>query len=154
SEGWELLFDGQNLEKWRSEKDDSFPSEAWIVKEGDLVLEKKGGNIITKEKYGDFELAWEFKLTPEANSGIKYFVDTINNASPGKTAVNRPEYQIIDDYNHSDIPKDPQGPSSTGALYHRCSPEDKVLSSGREWNEARIVAKGEDVEHWLNGNKL
>src|SRR5690606_6692837 len=79
SEGWEYLFDGQNLEKWRSEKSNNFPSDAWVIEDGALVMANKGGNIITREKYGDFELVWEFKLSPEANSGIKYFVDSITN---------------------------------------------------------------------------
>jgi len=154
SEGWELLFDGKNLDKWRSEKGETFPSEAWVIKDGALVLEQKGGNIITREKYGDFELVWEFNLTSEANSGIKYFVDTIDNNSTGKPAFNGPEYQIIDDFNHSQIKEDPHGLSSTGSVYLLYAPENKTLNPAGEWNEARIVAKGNHVEHWLNGKKL
>src|SRR5690606_3671632 len=133
--------------------EESFPSDAWVIEDGALVLEKKGGNIITKEKYGDFELAWEFKLTPEANSGIKYFVDNIDN-NTGKTAFNGPEYQIIDDFNHTEIKKDPHGTSSTGAMYLLYAPENKALNPAGEWNKGKIVAKGNHVEHWLNGTKV
>lgn len=154
SEGWELLFDGENLDHWRSVKNDSFPSHAWVIEDGSLVLNGKGGDIITKEKYGDFELAWEFNLTEGANSGIKYFVDSISHGETGKTALNGPEYQIIDDLNHDAIKDDPNGLSSTGSAYLLYAPENKTLHPAGEWNEARIIAKGGQVEHWLNGKKV
>ena len=153
SEGWEMLFNGENLQKWRSVKNDSFPSGAWVVDEGSLVLAKKGGDIITREKYGDFELAWDFKLTEGANSGIKYFVDTLYNTN-GDLVINGPEYQIIDDLNYEGIKDDPNGVSSTASLYLLYPPENKTLNPAGEWNHSRIVASGNQVEHWLNGVKV
>lgn len=153
SAGWELLFDGKDLQKWRSVNSETFPSDAWVIEDGSLVLAKRGGDIITREKYSDFELAWDFKLTEAANSGVKYFVDTIHNVN-GDLAFNGPEYQLIDDINHEEIKKDPHGVSSTGALYLLYAPENKTLNPAGEWNHARIVAKGNQVEHWLNGTKL
>ncbi|MEX2591916.1 MAG: DUF1080 domain-containing protein [Anditalea sp.] len=154
SEGWELLFDGEDLQKWRSVKSETFPSDAWVIEEGSLVLAERGGDIVTREKYGDFELAWDFKLTHGANSGIKYFVDSITNKSNGNVVINGPEYQIIDDLNHDEIKKDPNGLSSTGALYLLYAPENKTLNPADQWNHARIIAKGNQVEHWLNGTKV
>ena len=151
SEGWEMLFDGENLEKWKSVRADTFPSHAWVIEDGALVLNDRGGDIITKEKYGDFELTWEFNLTHEANSGIKYFVDTLINEATGEVSFNGPEYQIIDDSNHEAIKDDPDGLSSTASLYLLYEPENKTLHPAGEWNTAKIVAKGSQVEHWLNG---
>ena len=154
SEGWEMLFDGKNLEKWKSVRADTFPSHAWVIEDGSLVLNDRGGDIITKEKYGDFELTWEFNLTDEANSGIKYFVDTLINEATGDISFNGPEYQVIDDFNHEAIKDDPDGLSSTASLYLLYEPVNKTLHPAGEWNEARIVAKGNHVEHWLNGTRV
>lgn len=151
---WEILFDGENLDHWRSVSGDSFPYQAWVIEDGALVLNGKGGDIITREKYGDFELTWEFNLTQEANSGIKYFVDSIHHQETGQVSFNGPEFQIIDDTNHEAIKDDPNGLSSTAALYLLYAPENKTLNPAGEWNQARIVAKDGQVEHWLNGTKV
>ncbi|HLT06559.1 MAG TPA: DUF1080 domain-containing protein [Cyclobacteriaceae bacterium] len=154
NDDWEILFDGQRLDRWRSVKSDTFPSRAWVIEDDALVLNGKGGDIITKDKYSDFELVWEFKLTPEANSGIKYFVDTLVHQETGEVAFNGPEYQIIDDTNHEAIKDDPNGLSSSASLYLLYAPEDKMLHPAGEWNEGKIIAKGNQVEHWLNGTMV
>lgn len=154
SEGWQLLFNGQDLAQWRSVKHDNFPSEGWVIEEGALVLDGKGGDIVTREKYSDFELTWDFKLTHGANSGIKYFVDSISHQETGKAVINGPEYQIIDDLNYEGIKDDPNGVSSTGSLYLIYAPENKILNPEGEWNHARILSKDNHVEHWLNGKKV
>jgi hypothetical protein len=153
AEGWEMLFNGEDLQRWRSVKNDSVPSDAWVIEEGSLVLAKKGGDIVTREKYGDFELAWDFKLTEGANSGIKYFVDTLYHTN-GDFVINGPEYQIIDDLNYEGIKDDPNGVSSTASLYLLYAPENKTLNPAGQWNQSRIVARGNQVEHWLNGIKV
>lgn len=151
---WEVLFDGTNMDKWRGKTEPAFPSHAWKYADGILYLDGKGGDIITKETYSDFELEFEFNLTEKANSGIKYFVGTLVNEKTGASMINGPEYQIIDDYNHPEIKKDPNGLSSTGAAYLLYPPKNKTLHPHGEWNSGRIVAKGKKVEHWLNGAKL
>src|SRR5690606_23632934 len=72
----------------------------------------------------------------------------------GQIAFNGPEFQIIDDTNHEAIKDDPNGLSSTASLYLLYAPQNKTLKSAGEWNEARIVAKAGQVEHWLNGTKV
>lgn len=154
SEGWELLFDGKDLQKWRGVKSETFPSDAWVIEDGALVLAQRGGDIVTREKYGDFELVWDFKLTKGANSGIKYFVDTLIHQTTGDKVINGPEFQLIDDFNHAEIKDDPNGLSSTASLYLLYSPDNKSLKPAGEWNQARILAKANQVEHWLNGTKV
>lgn len=155
SNDYEMLFDGSSVEKWRSKQAQSFPDKGWKVAEGMLFLESKGGgDIITREKYGDFELLFEFKLTEGANSGIKYFVDTIYNEKTGNMMVNGPEYQIIDDYTYPGIKDDPNGLSSTAAAYLFYPPKNKSLKPHGEWNTGKIVARGNKVSHWLNGKKV
>jgi hypothetical protein len=152
--GWEILFDGNSVEKWRGKTQQEFPATGWKVENGLLFLDGKGGDIVTREKYGDFELIFEFNLTTGANSGIKYFVDTVVNRETGQKMINGPEYQIIDDYGHPGIKNDPNGLSSTASTYLLYAPENKKLNPPGEWNTGSIVAKGDKVEHWLNGIKV
>ncbi|HPF02552.1 MAG TPA: DUF1080 domain-containing protein [Bacteroidales bacterium] len=151
---WEILFDGRNMDKWRSKSDAGFPSVGWKIENGLLFLDGKGGDIITREKYSDFELVFDFNLTEGANSGVKYFVDTIKNGVTGNIMVNGPEYQIIDDYNYPGIKEDPNGLSSTASAYLLYAPENKKLNPHGEWNTGKIVVKGARVEHWLNGIRV
>ncbi|WP_114752122.1 3-keto-disaccharide hydrolase [Pleomorphovibrio marinus] len=152
--GWQVLFDGSNLDKWRSKTGPESPPQGWKIADNQLYLEGKGGDIITREKYGDFELAFEFNLTEKANSGIKYFVDEVLNEETGETMINGPEYQIIDDFKHPAIMDDQDGLSSTASAYLLYSPKNKQLNPPGEWNTGKIVAKGKKVEHWLNGVKV
>jgi hypothetical protein len=155
SEGWELLFDGKNTDKWRSVNSDNFPANGWTVEHGTLFLSgENAGDIITKEKFGNFELVLDFKLTHSANSGIKYFVTDMTNKADGKIFKNGPEYQIIDDYNHPEIKDHQHEKSSTASLYLIYAPQNKKLKPEGEWNQVRIIAKGKYVEHWLNGIKV
>jgi hypothetical protein len=155
SNNWEILFDGTGVDKWRGKTEDGFPKKGWKIENGQLFLaEKGGGDIITKETYSDFELVFQFNLTENANSGIKYFVGTIVNQETGSKMINGPEYQIIDDYNHIDIKDDPNGLSSTASVYLLYAPANKKLHPPGQWNTGRIIAKNGRVEHWLNGVRV
>ena len=68
--GWKLLFDGQSSEGWRRIGKDHFPERGWEVREGELcsnVSEEaalnSGGDIITCEQFGQFELVFEWKMS-------------------------------------------------------------------------------------------
>lgn len=152
---WEWLFDGTNTNKWRGVSSDKFPDDGWVIQNKTLSMAGKGGgDIITREKYDNFELLFEFNLTPLANSGLKYFVDSVENKHTGRKSINGPEYQIIDDHNHPEIKDQKHGKSSTAALYLVYAPQNKKLLPAGQWNQARIIANGKHVEHWLNGVKV
>jgi hypothetical protein len=152
---WEILFDGKSTHKWKSIHSDSFPSASWTIEKGCLVLNKKGGgDIITKEKYSDFDLSFEFKLTRFANSGIKYFVGEMESTKDKTKITNGPEYQIIDDFNHPAVKNHDHEEASTASLYLIYAPQNKKLFPDGKWNNGRIVSKGKSVEHWLNGFKV
>jgi hypothetical protein len=147
SRQWEILFDGSSVEKWRGFKRDSFPEKAWKIEHGMLKTIPGGEvvDIITKEKYADFELELEWKISPAGNSGIIYrvsedFPQTYNSGV---------EYQVLDDAKHADGKK-PQ--TTAGAVYALIEPKGKKLKTVGKWNKTRLVAKGPHVEHWLNGN--
>jgi hypothetical protein len=159
-EGWVLLFDGKSTDGWRGAKIATFPEHGWKVENGELtVLEsggaesRNGGDIVTIEQFSDFELSFEFKLTPGANSGVKYNVTGIDPGRPG-SALGM-EYQVLDDERHPDAKKGIAGNRTIASFYDviAASSEKKVKPIG-EWNHGRIIVKGPHVEHWLNGIKV
>src|SRR5438552_1308734 len=92
--GWKYAFDGSSSTGWKGYKGDSFPAKGWVVEDGTLHNTKGGGggDIVTTDQYGDFELSLDFKCSPGANSGIMYRV------ADGKSATysTGPEYQVLD----------------------------------------------------------
>ncbi len=149
--GWRLLWDGTSSAGWRGTRAEAFPAEIWRMKDGVLSVRAAGGHgsadIVTREAFGDFELSVDFKLTPGANSGIKYFV--MEGTSLGL------EFQLLDDALHPDAKAGRNGNRTLGSVYDLYPPAatKKVRPIG-EWNTARIVARGPHVEHWLNGEKV
>ncbi len=98
-QGWRLLWDGKTTKGWRSARGPEFPEKGWEIKDGFLTVmasggaeSANGGDIITEGKFSSFELKLEFKITEDANRGIKYFVDPEFNKGPGSSIGL--EYQI------------------------------------------------------------
>jgi hypothetical protein len=158
--GWRLLWDGKTTWGWRGARSEEFPEKGWEVADGVLtVLEsggaeaEAGGDIITVDPWSSFELKLDFNITPGANSGIKYFVDPELNKAKG-SAIGL-EYQILDDEAHPDARMGRDGNRTLASLYDLiAAPAGKPVHPVGEWNEARIVAEGNHVEHWLNGEKV
>ena len=91
-------------------------------------------------------------ITPGANSGIKYFVNTDLNQGAG-SAIGC-EFQILDDNLHPDAKLGVRGNRKLGALYDLIPvSDDKPFNKG-EFNTAVVIVQGNHVEHWLNGTKL
>jgi len=149
AEGWQLLFNGKDLEGWRRYNSNSKPLPGWKVADGLLTKTNRipGGDIITEAKFEDYELSWEWKIAEKGNNGIKYLVTEERKSAPG------PEYQLLDDNGHPDGKVGPK--RQTACLYDILPPAaDKPLKTPGEWNHSRIIVKGNLVEHWLNGAKV
>ena len=143
--GWRSLFDGRTTAGWRGYKRVDMPS-GWQVVDGALTRVSRAGDIVTADEFGDFELALEWKISPGGNSGIMYRVTEDADA----TYETGPEMQVLDDARHPDG----QSPlTSAGALYGLYPAPRGVVRPAGEWNAARIVVRGNHVEHWLNGVK-
>jgi hypothetical protein len=166
-DGWKLLWDGKTTQGWRSTHGDHFPEIGWTIEDGELVVlpaegdaNHSGGDIITVDKFRNFELSLEFKLSEGANSGIKYFMDP--NIMKERGSAIGLEYAIVDDATHPDAKMGVAGNRGQGALYDLIPPglmlepeeQQKLIRPIGEWNEARIVVKGKRVEHWLNGTRV
>jgi hypothetical protein len=164
--GWRLLWDGKTTQGWKAAKSNVFPEFGWEIKDGKLsVLESggsestHGGDIVTEDKFSSFELALEFKITPGANSGIKYFVDTSLNKGVGSSIGC--EFQILDDKLHPDAKKGTNGNRTVGSLYDvitaasysEPNKKKRTVVPGT-WNKARLIVNGGHVEHYLNNIKV
>ncbi|RRQ47512.1 DUF1080 domain-containing protein [Maribacter algicola] len=159
--GWQMLWDGKTTNGWRGARLDEFPDKGWEIEDGVLTVlssggeeSAAGGDIVTKETYGEFELKVDFKLTEGANSGIKYYVNTDLNKGPGSSIGL--EYQILDDQRHPDAKLgNHEGSRTVSSLYDLIkASEDKPINPIGEWNTAHIISKNGHVEHWLNGMKV
>lgn len=159
--GFFLLFDGKTAKKWRSVYSDAFPDKGWKVENGEITVLKSdggestnGGDIITRDQYAVFDLSFEFKMTPGANSGVKYFV-TLKEKTKG-SAIGL-EYQILDDKLHPDAKRGRDGNRTLASLYDLIT-SDREAHARRpigEWNRGRIVVANDNtVTHYLNGIKV
>jgi hypothetical protein len=146
ADGWRLLFDGRSLDGWRGYNNREIGA-GWTVEDGTLTRVGPGGDIVTVDRFEDFELTLEWKVEEGGNSGIFY------RAAEGEEQIyhSAPEFQVLDDANHVDG----QSPlTSAGSNYGLHAAPRGVVRPAGEWNAARIVVRGNRVEHWLNGVKV
>jgi len=155
SEGWVLLFDGKSSKGWIGAKIKTFPSSGWIIQDGTISTDPAergahgGGDIVSTDKYKNFELIVDFLYKPGANSGIKYFIDT--ESKNGSLATIGCEYQILDDKLHPDAKLGIGGNRKLAGLYDLLAPVNKRDNGPNRWNRAKIIVNGNRVQHWLNG---
>ena len=170
AEGWKLAWDGKTFDGWLAVKSGCKepPAKGWYIKDGTLTMrpvngiangqwfplppeDQKlggGGDIVTAGKYRDFAFKFDFRLTENANSGVKYFYDESLNKGTCE------EYQILEN-GHPDSDKGRDGNRKSGSLYDIIPAHaDRILKGAGEWNSGMIVSKGSHVEHWLNGEKV
>ena len=135
------LFSSDDFSQWTKVNGKPVGS-GWMIKNGVVHRKSLSGDIITKEKFKDFELTFEWKISEAGNSGIKY-------RTRGSLGL---EYQVLDDLKH----RDNKNPTHRAASLYElvAAPDSKPLKKVGEWNKGRIVAKGNQIEHWLNGEKV
>jgi hypothetical protein len=143
---WRALFDGASLKDWRGYKSDKVPG-GWRVENGTLTKDKPVADIVTRDQFGDFELDLEWKIGEAGNAGIFYR----GTEEYDHIYWSAPEYQLLDDIKGAD---NKSRLTSAGAAYAILPSPAGHLKPVGEWNRARIVVKGNQVEHWLNGVKL
>jgi hypothetical protein len=146
ADGWRLLFDGTQPVGWRPYRGQSMPA-AWVAENGVLMKRVATDDVITRDQFGDFELALDWKLSPGGNAGIFYR----GTEEYDHIYWSAPEYQLLDDARH---PDGSDRLTSAGAAYSLYPSPAGVVKAGGEWNSTRIIVKGSHVEHWLNGSKL
>jgi 3-keto-disaccharide hydrolase len=149
---WQVLFDGKTTASWRGFRRQTFPEKCWVIESESLKTvagcdKSDQIDILTLNKYKNFEFELEWRVDPGANSGIIYLVSE----DEDQTWKTGPEMQVLDDDKHPDgkIPK-----TSAGSLFALIAPANKTLRPVGEYNQARLVVRNGHVEHWLNGKKV
>ena len=153
---WEVLFDGLSTDAFRDYGINEFPEGVWIVENGILMTNPHTANrdLITKKRYKDFELEYEWAVDTAANSGVFFHMQ--ENLSMEAGNGNSPnwmdnfEIQILEDTYFYDT----TAIRSAGSLYDLISPTNKKLNPIGEFNKAVLSHKSGHVAHWLNGDKV
>lgn len=144
--GWKLLFDGVSTAGWRGLGMEEFPKDIWLIENGcfHCLGGPKSNDLVTVDTYENFELAFEWMVPKHlGNSGLKYRVQE----KKGQGFAFGPEYQCM--YDPDVVDK-----NATGSLYDVLPPVGKKLEPAGQFNQSRIVVRGNHVEHWLNGVKV
>lgn len=143
---WQPLFNGKDLSGWRGYRPQTVPP-GWTAVDGVLTKPRPTGDIITTGQYGDFELAFDWKLSRGGNAGVFYR----GTEEYDHIYWSAPEYQLLDDAHHAD------GRSrltSAGAAYAVYPSPPGIVKAAGQWNSSRIIVRGAHVQHWLNGHKV
>jgi hypothetical protein len=157
-DGWKLLFDGETTEGWRGYKKESFPV-AWNIDNNALHIQgsgrgeagaQDGGDIVYDQEFADFHLTVEWMVDSAANSGILYRgkekYDYI-----WKTA---PEMQVLDNKHHPDAKLGKNGNRKAGSLYDLIAADPQNFKGHGTWNQAEVIAKGNNIVHIQNGDTV
>ncbi|MEO5998600.1 MAG: DUF1080 domain-containing protein [Chitinophagaceae bacterium] len=138
--GFNVLFDGSNLEKWTGNKID------YVVDNGEILISPKDkghGNLYTSEEFSDFVFRFEFQLTPGANNGLG-----IRAPLEGDAAYVGMELQILD--NDADIYKSLKPFQYHGSVYGIIPAKREGMKPVGEWNYEEVIAKGNNIKVILN----
>ncbi|MGO9241703.1 MAG: DUF1080 domain-containing protein [Bryobacteraceae bacterium] len=183
-DGWILLFDGRSFNGWVDPNLKDPPAHAWEVADGCLKTVPHAAtreDLMSARKFRDFEMVFDWKVAPGANSGVKYRIQALvfmdadklrhgvpyeqqvefeyENHPPDRRSV-RPggryeEYPVAFEYQVIDSARHPdalRGAKYRAAALYGMSPVTSFQDHPQgEWNSSRIVLRGKHVEHWLNG---
>lgn len=155
------LFDGKSFKNFRTPSGVTAPSVSWRIV--DNAIESipdapRECDLWTAEAYDDFDLEFEWRIGRGANSGIKYLIQ----ASPtdhvkegGSEFVHENslgfEFQLVDSASHESRG---DAKHASGALYNYLPPTERKPYPTGEWNSGRLVVKGNNAEHWINGKRV
>ena len=156
-DGWVSLFNGKSTEHWRAYGKEEFPL-GWEI-DGDAIHvigsgrgeAGHGGDIITQNKYGNFELELEWKVDTGGNSGIFYLAQEIEGQPIWKSS---PEMQILDNFNHPDAKLGIAGNRQAGALYDLIPAVPQNAKGPGEWNKVKVLVYKGTVVHYMNGEQV
>ena len=157
SQGWILLFDGKTSEGWRGYNKTTFPA-AWTVENGALRLKGSGNGeagavdggdlVYGKEKFSNFNLKIEWKISEGGNSGIFYLAQEVPGKEIWRTA---PEFQVLDNERHPDAMLGKDGNRMAGSLYDLIPAKPQNTKPAGQWNTVEIISYQGTIVHKQNG---
>ncbi|GAO31221.1 3-keto-disaccharide hydrolase [Geofilum rubicundum] len=154
-EGWMLLFDGETFNGWRGYTRDDIPS-AWSIDSAAIKINgsgageagaEDGGDIIFDQKFKNFELKFEWKVSKGGNSGVFYLAQELDSFPIWRSS---PEYQILDNENHLDARLGVDGNRKSASLYDLIPAKPQNSKPFGEWNTGSIVVYKGTVLHYQN----
>lgn len=146
--GWQLLFDGETTDGWHNYRADTL-SPMWTVEDGTLKLVGRGGgDIVTDDTFGAFELALEWKISDCGNGGLFFHVQEEHDV----IWTGAPEYQLLD----NTCADDRENPTHQAAAnYDIHAPSEDATKPAGQWNQTRLIVSPQGrVQHYLNGVKV
>ncbi len=154
-EGWILMFDGETFDGWRGYNREEFPASGWIIEDGALSCiggrverAQRGGDILYDQKFLNFHLKLDWKISEEGNSGIFYLGQEQPSTGIAWTA---PEYQLLDNERNPDALRGVDGNRKAASLYDILPAVPQNCNPAGEWNHAEIIVKDSYVTHRQNG---
>lgn len=157
--GWISLFNGNDFTGWRGYGRADIPT-AWVIEDGAIKIKgsgqgeagaKDGGDIIYDQKFKDFELTFEWKVSPGGNSGVFYLAQEIKGDPIWKSS---PEYQILDNAKHPDAKLGKDGNRQSASLYDLIPANPQNSKPAGEWNTGGIMVYKGTVVHKQNGENV
>lgn len=142
--GFELLFNGKDLDNWTGNKTD------YVVEDNAIAIYPTGkghGNLNTEKQYSDFIFRFEFQLTPGANNGLG-----IHAPMNGDAAYGGKEIQILDDTAPVYANLEPY--QYHGSVYGIVPARRGFLKPVGEWNQEEVYVKGDRIKVTLNGTVI
>ena len=158
-EEWITLFDGKSFDGWRGYNRADMPA-AWTIEDGAIKINgsgrgeagaKDGGDIIFDRKFKNFELEFEWKVSPAGNSGVFYLAQEIADEPIWKSS---PEYQILDNAKHPDARLGKEGNRQSASLYDLIPAKPQNAKPAGEWNTGGILVSKGSVIHFQNGEPV
>jgi hypothetical protein len=139
---WRCLFDGKSLDGWEQHGGKA----VYKVEDGAIVGHSvpntQNSFMCTKDRFGDFELMFEVKCDDALNSGVQ-----IRSNIKENDRVWGPQVEIE------------KGPGEAGYIYGEATgrgwlsqdrSKNKDAFKNGEWNQYRVVAKGNNIKTWVN----
>ncbi|MDR3127399.1 MAG: DUF1080 domain-containing protein [Tannerellaceae bacterium] len=157
--GWITLFDGQSFNGWRGYNREDVPG-AWTIEDGAIKIQgsgrgeagaQNGGDLVFAQKFGNFELELEWKVSKGANSGIFYLAQEIEGQP---IYISSPEYQVLDNEGHPDAKLGKDGNRKSASLYDMIPANPQNAKPAGEWNKAKIVCFKGTVVHFQNDEQV
>ncbi len=157
AQGWILMFDGKSSEGWRGYNKTDFPTD-WSIVDGAIKLKGSGNGeagaltggdlVYGKEKFSNFDLKIEWKISEGGNSGILYLAQEIPGKEIWRTA---PEFQVLDNERHPDAMLGKDGNRMAGSLYDLIPAKPQNTKPAGQWNSAEIISYQGTIVHKQNG---
>ena len=158
-DGYISLFNGVDFNGWRGYGKNSIPGK-WTIEEGAIKINASGqgeahtgdgGDIIFTKKFKNFELLFDWKVSPKANSGVLYLAREIKDEP---IWISSPEYQILDNIDHLDATLGENGNRQSASLYDMIPAVPQNAKPVGEWNQGGVLVYKGTVIHKQNGKNV